>query len=306
MDPSGAMALRIGTRRLAARWVGRGGVREVNSALALRPKPDVLVGSELSGAARRMASSQGVGWVDESGAAELTAGTIIISRSGSPRPRRTPPPKWTPAVLAVAEALLCGVQPTESRTAAATGHSTSTTARALTVLISDGLLESPAARGRGSGRRVIDADRLLSAYADAADTLRPRPALTCGVLWRDPVDAVRRLGRRWDNANLSWAATGALAAAVLAPLLTEVPAGELYVVASGDPELHVAAREAGLEPMTGGRLTLRPFPTAASRNLASEIDGIRVAPWPRVYADLREVGVRGEEAAEHLRELSRG
>ncbi|MGD0836257.1 MAG: hypothetical protein ABSB49_06400, partial [Polyangia bacterium] len=28
--------------------------------------------------------------------------------------------------------------------------------------------------------------------------------------------------------------------------------------------------------------------------------------WPRVYADLRHTGVRGEEAAEHLREIVRG
>jgi len=34
--------------------------------------------------------------------------------------------------------------------------------------------------------------------------------------------------------------------------------------------------------------------------------GIRVVPWPRVYADLRLVGVRGEDAAEHLREVMRG
>lgn len=33
--------------------------------------------------------------------------------------------------------------------------------------------------------------------------------------------------------------------------------------------------------------------------------GLRVAPWPRVYADLRAVGVRGEEAVEHLREMVR-
>ncbi len=28
-------------------------------------------------------------------------------------------------------------------------------------------------------------------------------------------------------------------------------------------------------------------------------------PWPRAYADLRKVGVRGEEAAEHLKEVCR-
>ncbi|HEX5266482.1 MAG TPA: hypothetical protein VFW24_06900, partial [Acidimicrobiales bacterium] len=66
------------------------------------------------------------------------------------------------------------------------------------------------------------------------------------------------------------------------------------------------AMSAGVEPMEGGRLILRPFPTATSRSLSTDVGGIRVAPWPRVYADLRDIGVRGEEAAEHLRELSGG
>jgi hypothetical protein len=38
--------------------------------------------------------------------------------------------------------------------------------------------------------------------------------------------------------------------------------------------------------------------TAQSRRL---IDGqIYLAPWPRVYVDLRDLGVGGEDAAEHL------
>lgn len=51
-----------------------------------------------------------------------------------------------------------------------------------------------------------------------------------------------------------------------------------------------------------GRLRLAPFPTATTRQLATAADGLRVAPWPRLVVDLRRSGVRGEEAAEHLRE----
>jgi hypothetical protein len=208
--------------------------------------------------------------------------------------------------LGVAEALLCGVTATVSATAGATGHSTSTAARALEVLVRQGLLEAPAARGRHSGRRVLDPDRLLIEYAQVAKDLRPKPSLPCGLLWNDPIDGVRRLGQCWDDAGVPWAATGAIGAELRAPYLTEYSIGEIYVVASGEPELRVVARQADIEPMTGGRLVLRPFPTRASRSLATDVDGITVAPWPRVYADVRQVGVRGEEAAEHLRELSRG
>jgi hypothetical protein len=55
--------------------------------------------------------------------------------------------------------------------------------------------------------------------------------------------------------------------------------------------------------MEGGRLLLRPFPTPAGDKLTtSDKDDFRSMLWPRVYADLRMTGVRGEDAADHLRE----
>jgi hypothetical protein len=70
-------------------------------------------------------------------------------------------------------------------------------------------------------------------------------------------------------------------------------------------ELQAVAERAGLRSIAGGRLTLLPLPTVTTSRLATELDGVRLAPWPRVYADLRTTGVRGEEAAEHLREVIR-
>lgn len=49
---------------------------------------------------------------------------------------------------------------------------------------------------------------------------------------------------------------------------------------------------------------LRPFPTVAVPRLVQWVGGVAVAPWPRVYADLRPTGVRGEESAEHLAEVN--
>ncbi len=106
--------------------------------------------------------------------------------------------------------------------------------------------------------------------------------------------------------GISWAATGTVAASLLAPYLTTVTSSEIYVEGTTSARLEWMAANAGLEPIEGGRLTLRPFPTVTARRLAGVTNGLRVAPWPRVYADLRVVGVRGEEAAEHLRETFRG
>lgn len=89
---------------------------------------------------------------------------------------------------------------------------------------------------------------------------------------------------------------------MLAPYLTEVDPWEIYVDGGSLAELRHIAREVGLAEASGGRLLLRPFPTPAKDALSSEVGGHRVAAWPRVFSDLRMIGVRGEEAAEHLRE----
>jgi hypothetical protein len=298
-----SVVVRVGRRRLALRWVGRAGVREVRDALGLRERPDIIVGSELSLAARAAAGEAGLGWVDETGAAEIVLDRIVVSRSGRPTRASTRPTGWTPSVLGVAEAILCGTTATVSATAETTGHSQSSTAHALSVLAEMGLLAAEAPRGQRSGRRVIDAGRLLDEYAQAAGRVTARAQLQCGVVWRDPLASLARIGQRWDRAGRQWALTGAMGAAVLAPYLTDLGGGEVYVEATGQPDLIEMARLADIEPMDGGRLLLRPFPTASSRRLATRHDELRVAPWPRVYADLRLVGVRGEEAAEHLREV---
>jgi len=111
------------------------------------------------------------------------------------------------------------------------------------------------------------------------------------------------MGSQWEAAGIAWACTGVVAASVLAPHLTSSGSAEVYVDARTVADLESVATDAGLAPIAGGRLTLRPFPTVSSRRLAKLVVALRVAPWPRVYADLRTIGVRGEEAAEHLRQV---
>jgi hypothetical protein len=208
-------------------------------------------------------------------------------------------------VIAVAEALLCETKPTVAATASATGLSVGSCTQALRFLTDLDLLEAPARRGRGSARQVSDSDRLLEAYASAAERAPASIRLQVGVTWRDPVAGLEETGRKWDRAKIGWAATGAAAASVIAPYLTTVTTTEVYVDSDSIVGLEAAAAAVKLRPIEGGRLTLRPFPTAAVRELAVEAGGLRVAPWPRVYVDLQRHGVRGEEAAEHLREVVR-
>ncbi len=143
---------------------------------------------------------------------------------------------------------------------------------------------------------------MLTAYADAAEAATKPVLLRVGILG-DLASELVKVGRRWDTDGVAWAATGVAAANVVAPYLTEVTGVEVYVDAPTPAMLDALADRSGLKPIDGGRLVLRPFPTPVTKRLSSLAGDVRVPPWPRVYADLRASGVRGEEAAEHLWEV---
>ena len=301
------VSLKLNGQHVTVKWIGEGGLRQARELIADRKScPEVVVARRMSPGARETLSAVGVGWVDETGAAEIALGSLIVSRSGRPRQAPRRPPRWTPAVLAVAEALLCGGKATVSAVRHTTGLSAGGAANALRSLSDLGLLGASARRGRNSGRSVPDSDRLLDEYAAAAAAMAPVPALTVGVTWRDLEAGMSQTGHQWTNTGIVWAATGSLAAIILAPYLTTVTTAEVYVDRETIPALESVATQAGLRPIEGGRLTLRPFPTVTTKRLVVMQDGLRLAPWPRVYADLRVIGVRGEEAAEHLRKVIRG
>jgi hypothetical protein len=166
-------------------------------------------------------------------------------------------------------------------------------------------LQAEASRGPTSGRAITDRDALLDAYVAAAHDLESPGSLPVGVTWRDPIDGLSEIGARWDGLGISWVVTGLVAAAVVAPLVTSVGTADVYVVASSTPELELAAAAALLRPIEGGRLVLSQLPTPTTLEMATVIDGLRIAPWPRMVADLRRSGVRGEEAAEQVKEVLR-
>jgi hypothetical protein len=304
--PDGLTEVRIDGTSLRVGWIGEGWLGDLRSLMALEPSGlDVVVARRMSPGAREEAREAGLGWLDESGAAEISLPGLVVSRTGRQAQKVDAPPKWTPSVIGTAEALLLGTRSTVAEVERTTGLSTGAATKALATLTEFGLLRSDAARGRGSAREIADRKALLDAYAEAA-TAAIRPLhLRVGLLG-DLLKELVQLGRRWDTDGVSWAATGAAAASALAPYLAEVNAVEVYVDAPTPATLDALAEASDLRPMEGGRLVLRPFPTPVTQRLCEPAGDLRVAPWPRVYADLREAGVRGEEAAEHLIEVIEG
>jgi hypothetical protein len=298
--------LEVAGHKLRAQWLTEAWPSAIRQLLNQRGHaPDLLVAEQLSAGTRDELSKQGMSWVDELGGAEIAIGTLIVSRSG-----RAPEVKrirgWTPSVIAVAEALLCDTKPTVAAIRGATGLSSGTSTNALRALTELGFLAARSPRGRTSARSVVNADDLLAAYATAAARSKRPLSVTVGVTWRDPIRGVAELGHAWTHAGVEWAATGLVAAGVMAPLQTTIGSATVYLAAESIPELMSFASKVDLVPVEGGRLTLAVFPTSASRRLVRSVDEMRVAPWPRIYVDLRVIGVRGEEAAEHLREVVSG
>ena len=274
--------------------------RQVKDALALRPRPDVVFAPRLSPGARSILDNEEVGWLDETGAASIAVSALVISRTGDLVLASDSSLGWRPATLTVCESLLTGTAATVSAVVDATGLAQSTAATALSFLQDQGLLVGDVKRGRGAGRRLDDPDELLDAYAAAAERLRTPIRLTAGILWRDPLTSLEKTGALWDAAGIRWAATSALTAALLAPFQTEVAPLEVYIEASTPGDLRVAAKEAGLKDIEGGRLVLRPFPSPGAPAI-DRVQGVNTVPWVRAYADLRTSGVRGETVADELR-----
>jgi hypothetical protein len=298
--------LKVAGHKLRVRWVDATWPSAIRQMLKEHGQPpDLVVAEQLSAGTREELSKMGIGWVDELGAAEISIGTLLVSRSG-----RAPEVKrirgWTSSVVAVAEAMLCNTTPTVAATRAATGLSIGTCTNALRALTEMGFLAARSPRGRTSARSVVNADDLLAAYATAVASSKPPLSVIVGVTWRDPIRGVTELGHAWTRAGVEWAATGLVAAGVMAPLQTTIGSATVYLGAESIPELMSFAAKVDLVPVEGGRLTLAAFPTSASWCLVRSVEDMRVAPWPRVYVDLRAIGVRGEEAAEHLREVVSG
>lgn len=136
------------------RWLTTGWPRQVAEALHATSRPDILAAPTMSPGARKAAHDAGVGWVDESGAADIhyrntsTGTTLVIETKGAPPAPLDARIGWRRATLAVCEALLANIAgPTVASVVEATGLSMGSSAQALKFLEKNGHLASATARG---------------------------------------------------------------------------------------------------------------------------------------------------------------
>lgn len=306
IEQSGMQTLvKIASQRARVLWVGEGWRAQVKPALESVDVqcPTIFVARKMSPGAQELLRNEQVNWADEIGNAEIAIGPLIVSRIGRSAVSKKKLERWTPAVLTVAEALLCGQKATVSSMADTTQLSVGSCVNALRFLTERGHLKSNQIRGSKSARFVTNQEQLLEDYASQSALFSSKPSLSIGVSWKGPERELAKIGKTWTQAKLKWAITGELASAILAPHLTQIATYEVYLNVETLAELEALCRRLNLRPLPGGRLTLKAAPTKISDRLVTEKNGLNIAPWPRVYADLRNTGVRGEEAAEHLKEV---
>jgi hypothetical protein len=307
--PLFTVSVRVGSvvHEMVTGWAGEGWPADVERLLRLAPGVDAVAAHAVSVGARRLLDERGVGWFDETGAANvvLASGLVVVREGEHRQPVAADAGGWTASTVAVAEAVLVGSSARVDEVERATGLSRGAVAKALAVLEGEELLARSVARGPASGRRVVDADRLLDRYAAAvAEGERRAPARLFHRLWTDPMEALTgELAAALDRAGVAWAVTGAAASMLLAPYLSNVTVVDLYV--DEEPFGDVAQLERLLDARVverGQRIEVRRAPTALTAVAGEVVNGVRCAPLPRVYADLAAKGGRFAEAAQHLRE----
>lgn len=298
--------------RLRALWAGAGWPADVDRATRHLgeewPSDLVVVARNLSVGSREMLDRKGASWVDGSGDAHIVGRDLLVVRDAKRQPdvdRRAF--SWSPSAVSIAEALLNRDSPYGIRTselASITGWSTPQVSQVLGAFDAEGWTTKwGPQRGPGASREIADAARMLDAWAEEMSAAKLERRFAERIFDNPMRFLADELAPTLDKYDIDWALTGWAAAEQLAPLATVVPTLQVYVeeralrglltMVMQDIPIH--------EVDSGGRIEFRGAEPRLLK-LARRRDGIPLAAAPRVFADLRALGGRGEDAAEHLRE----
>ena len=181
----------------------------------------------------------------------------------------------------------------------------------LTLLVEAGLVR---AEGRTRTRlyTVEDPGRLLDAWAGGRNAA-PEVAVRLYAWTRAPLDLYRKLAEEMEPLGIRWAIGGVAAANLYAPVLSVLPAPEVWVQADVPVERVAGALGAEVvredEPPSlvvwqrEGDPALAFAARADDRIVRSrKLQGLRLVTRSRAYVETRGSGVRAADVAEALRE----
>lgn len=311
---------------LAPVWAGEGLPQDVDQALVdvvdgeegLAEVP-VVVARRISGSVAARLRARGLGWADERGHARIAAPPgLLVARGGAVAVQPAAEGwRWSASSGAVAEYLLAmhgertdpGDRVIVPPIGAIAGTVQISPAQVSKVLQGfdrqDWTRKAGSERGPGARRVVDDPSGLLSSWASWQGRRHER-SVRAHATWRGAADfVVERLAPVLPDGT--WCLTGWLAADERAPFATEVPTITCYL----EPEYfddqvdHVLDAAHLRRVERGARVVFtRAEPHVVGLSRMSAIGP--VASDARLYADLLAAGARGEEAADHLREVVLG
>lgn len=295
-------------------WVGRGWPADVRRALSRIPSPWprelVIVGHRFSSGALELLRERSANWVDEAGAAsvETESGLFVVRDSTEDVASRPGRLSWGASAVDAVELLLT-TRPAGAFTAAEladrSGWSHAQMTKLLRQFSAQGWVEKVGgSRGVGSGWRVADFNGLLEAWGENLAAEPPRTVRAHRTL-REPMQFLRDDLAQELSTRMHWAVSGWAGLELAAPFMTTTPVLHVYVAAEAldDGRLRDAMLACGLREVdAGARVEFRAL-SPLGLSLASQHDQVPVVSAPRLYADLRAIGGRGEDAADHVREV---
>lgn len=309
-DTYGAFAVRVvGLPRqpeFRAAWIRRGWPAEVHARLDISPTITLIVAPELSSGARRLLDERSINWVDETGAANLRGEGLLVHLDRAPAPKDPAPSgaSWSEIAVLAAEATLAA-PPTQITTAWIAAHAGCSIARASRILTGwdqEGwTAKQGPARGRGAHRVLEQPEAMLASWTAHLDA-RPIEKWFAHTTSHNLDDVQARLTHVLGDVAYGWTAWAA--AQQLAPFVTQLPVLHMRVDERyAHRELTPRLRDAGLTVTDdAGRIELWRTPSNAF-GLTTPSPSGPIVSWPRVYADLNRLGGRGEDAAQHLRDV---
>ena len=300
--------------RLELVWAGEGWPADVNEILAGIPLPWprwlVVAGRRFSPGALDLLRARDANWVDETARARIEGPDgLLVIRDGERKideagQRRF---RWSRSSIDIAELLLTQPNPRINAVEIAEqlGWSHAQTTSVLRRFDSEGwTAKLGAGRGLTGVRRLAAAAGLLDAWAAHLGGGCVRERVLAHRVLRDPMMFLRDELAPVLTDAMVWAASGWAGLEVAAPFVTAVPVLQIYVPAeaSTDGRLRATMQAVGLREVDDGARVEFWTASATVLSLSSTVAGVPVVSAPRLYADLRALGGRGEEAAQHVRE----
>jgi transcriptional regulator with AbiEi antitoxin domain of type IV toxin-antitoxin system len=308
------ITVEIGDRsyRLRTIWVGRGWPSDLEILQKItRPWPRELVvtAREFSPGALEQLAALDANWADESGRVRIEGPKgLLIQLEPPPAPPREEKRsfRWSHSAEQLAEYVLASGPNVlnAAQIAKETGWSHAQVSSILQRFDKQGWTEkSGAARGRHAVRRLADPASLLEAWAEHIGTSERERVLAHRPL-RDPMSFLRQELAPALAQSMPWAVSGWAGLEVSAPFVTAVPVLHVYVPAEAIDEgrLDAAIKATGLRQVDEGARVEFWGASDLALKLAKRADAIPVVSAPRLYADLRSFGGRGEDAAQHVRQ----